>query len=217
MQSYQFHQLFDQQMCLLPEKCIFWPAQQMLIVADVHLGKVMHFRKAGIPIPTAIIKKDLVILQKLMIKFSPKRVLFLGDLFHSHMNTEWHLFEGMLEQFSECSFELALGNHDDYTKGFMRERLKVYERPLVIPPFCFTHIPLEKHEIPSGTYNLSGHLHPGVRLKGRGKQVLQLPCFFFGVEQGVLPAFGGFTGFVPIKVGPSDQVFPIIEGKVVQV
>ncbi|MGB0522932.1 MAG: ligase-associated DNA damage response endonuclease PdeM [Flammeovirgaceae bacterium] len=217
MNLHQFHELFKQQICLLPEKCLFWPAKGMLIIADVHLGKVMHFRKAGIPVPTALIKRDLTALKKVILDWNPSRVIFLGDLFHSHLNAEWHLFEAFLEQFPTCSFELVLGNHDAYSADFMQAKLSVYQEHLVIDPFVFTHIPLELHEIPEGAYNLSGHVHPSVKLVGQGRQQLQLPCFYFGEKQGILPAFGAFTGFVPIQVGKGDTVFPIAEGRVMQV
>lgn len=217
MISSHLHQLFKQQICLLPEKCIFWPANSMLIIADVHLGKVMHFRKAGIPVPTALIKRDLAVLNRLISSYLPQRVVFLGDLFHSSLNSEWHLFEALTEKFPNTNFELVLGNHDAYTADFMSEKLMIYQEKLIIEPFLFTHIPLAVHEIPEGLYNLSGHLHPAVTLTGKGRQRLQFPCFFFGTQQGVLPAFGGFTGYVSMKVTAQDQVFPIVEGKVMDI
>jgi len=193
---------------------MFWPTHQMLIIADVHLGKVMHFRKAGIPVPSKIIQKDLLILQQLMRQWKPSRVLFLGDLFHSSLNSEWHFFEELMGRFPHSTFELVLGNHDLYTANFMKDQLMLYEESLMLEPFLFTHIPLEKSEIPAGHYNLCGHLHPAVKLIGSGRQQLQFPCFFFGENQGVLPAFGSFTGFVSMDVRKSDRVFPIVEDAV---
>lgn len=217
MSTHHFHQLVKQQICLLAEKCLFWPDKEMLIIADVHLGKVMHFRKAGIPIPTKAIKKNLFTLQQLFTTWQPKRVIFLGDLFHSSLNSEWHYFESLMDQFPSCQFELVLGNHDAYTQSFMEERLITYPELLLIPPFSFTHIPLNLVDIPPNTYNLSGHLHPAMQFLGKGKQRLQFPCFFFGPKQGVLPAFGAFTGFINMKTTIHDEVFPIVEGKVLDV
>ena len=36
---------------LLPEKAVYWPAEQMLIVADIHFGKAASFRALGVPVP----------------------------------------------------------------------------------------------------------------------------------------------------------------------
>ena len=59
-------------------------------------------------------------------------------------------------------------------------------------------------------YFFSGHLHPGIRIRGMGKQILQFPCFYFGAEYAVLPAFGHFTGTVSIDPLPESNVFAIL-------
>ena len=39
-----------QDLVLLPQKAIYWKQEKTLIAADVHMGKVGHFRKAGIAV-----------------------------------------------------------------------------------------------------------------------------------------------------------------------
>ncbi|HNU41619.1 MAG TPA: phosphoesterase, partial [Cyclobacteriaceae bacterium] len=68
---------------------------------------------------------------------------------------------------------------------------------------------------PEGVYNLSGHIHPAVRLKGTGRQSVMLPCFYFGKQQGILPAFGSFTGMARIVPKKEDRIFVIAENKVI--
>ena len=41
----------DQSFELHPTGAIFWPKEELLIISDVHLGKITHFRKYGMPIP----------------------------------------------------------------------------------------------------------------------------------------------------------------------
>jgi uncharacterized protein len=65
-----------------------------------------------------------------------------------------------------------------------------------------------------GHYNLAGHIHPGVSLRGKGRQSLTLPCFYFGRHQALLPAFGVFTGLARIKPVKEDKVFVIVEDKI---
>ena len=36
---------------LHPSGAIYWEEKKMLLIADVHLGKVAHFRKHGAPVP----------------------------------------------------------------------------------------------------------------------------------------------------------------------
>jgi uncharacterized protein len=59
-------------------------------------------------------------------------------------------------------------------------------------------------------YAFSGHIHPGIRIRGMGKQSLQLPCFYFGAGYAVLPAFSLFTGTVAVDPSPVSTVFAIL-------
>jgi DNA ligase-associated metallophosphoesterase len=190
---------------LLPEKAVYWEAQKMLVVADLHLGKAGHFRKAGIPIPAAVHWHDLKVLSTLLSRYQPEKVLLLGDLFHSALNNEWWDFENLLESFSKLQFILVKGNHDILPDAAYRlPNLEIHADVLHLPPFVFSHIPPEKH-IPQKGYSISGHLHPGVRIIGE-----KLPCFYFSPRGAVLPAFGRFTGFISMKIQKKDRVFAIL-------
>ena len=50
-----------------------------------------------------------------------------------------------------------------------------------------------------------------------GRQRERLPCFWFGREIAVLPAFGEFTGLADIEVTPGDQVWVVADGEVIAV
>jgi DNA ligase-associated metallophosphoesterase len=197
---------------LLPDKAIYWPAQKALLVADVHLGKAGHFRKAGIPVSGRVHFSDLQKLSELVQAYQPEQLIILGDLFHSTLNNEWTHFSQWMDEHPDCKIVLIKGNHDILPPSvYTSERIYYYEHYMVMEPFVFSHIPMETR--PSH-YNLSGHLHPAVRLSGRGSQHLILPCFYFGSQQGLLPAFGAFTGAVPLKIYPGDAVFAILNDKV---
>ena len=58
--------LLNQDLLLLPQKAIYWQQEKALIAADVHLGKVGHFRKAGIAVPRDMEQNDLAILSDLI-------------------------------------------------------------------------------------------------------------------------------------------------------
>src|SRR5690606_42158970 len=53
------------------------------------LGKVGHFRKAGIGIPKEMEQQDLALISDLIHEYKPLKIIFLGDLFHSDMNNDW--------------------------------------------------------------------------------------------------------------------------------
>ena len=208
MLEYQF---LDQTLLLLPEKAIYWKDKSMLILADVHLGKAGHFRKSGIPISDLVHSKDIYTIEKLINEFQPKEVVFLGDLFHSDHNQGWEIFRRWIRSKAPLQFKLVLGNHDvlDAT-AYRIKNLEVIE-VLDSKPFSLTHIPEE-----TSYYNLAGHIHPAVKLRGKGRQSLRLPCFYFGLHNGILPAFGNFTGTARISITKEDELFVIADHKVVK-
>jgi hypothetical protein len=53
-------------------------------------------------------------------------------------------------------------------------------------------------------------------LQGLGKQSLRLPCFYFAKDHCILPAFSKFTGTALIDPAKNDNVFAIVENKLVQ-
>ena len=71
-------------------------------------------------------------------------------------------------------------------------------------------------EVPhSKYYNLAGHVHPGVRLRGGPAQSVRLPCFYFNGHQGILPAFGNFTGNYKLKPKSGDKIIAIADQQLV--
>jgi DNA ligase-associated metallophosphoesterase len=200
-------------MQLLSEKAIYLPDHDTLVVSDLHFGKIEHFRKNGIGLPANAARKDIDKLRKLLVAIDAKDVVFLGDLFHSDYNNAWPAFKDMLEQFPKKTFHLVLGNHDILDESLYRGMELTYQ--MEINNLILTHEPQDV--IIGGKYNLCGHIHPGVRLKGKGKQTLRLPCFYFGKHTGILPSFGTFTGTHVIKPMEGDQIFVAQDDIVMQV
>ncbi|RAW01443.1 ligase-associated DNA damage response endonuclease PdeM [Pseudochryseolinea flava] len=199
---------------LWPEKAIHWKRMNALLIADLHIGKINHFRKSGIPVPRKANDHNIEVLVDLIQKIKPLRVICLGDLFHSHYNSEWEVFGEITNHFKAVDFELVLGNHDIMSeRQYERKGFRVFDE-LLLDKFIFTHHPLET--VAHDHYNLAGHIHPGVTLRGKGRQSMTLPCFYFGSQQGLLPAFGAFTGLATIQPKKDDQVFVIAENAVMQ-
>ena len=208
----------QQHLVLLCQKAIYWEEEKALICADVHLGKGGHFRKAGIAIPRDLAQDDLAVLSDLIREYKPKQLIFLGDLFHSDMNTDWDWFALWREQFPKLKVVLIKGNHDViHDKHYLRLNIELYKELLMVP-FLMLHHPLgaEKADQAEG-YVLCGHIHPGVTLRGKGRQSVTLPCFYFSDKQAILPSFGKFTGRMSLKHQPSDQVFGVLPDKVIRI
>jgi len=200
---------------LLPERAAWLPGQETLLIADVHLGKSATFRAAGMAVPEGI-GEDLARLDALLDESGATRLVVLGDLFHAPEGqsvtvrrslAEWRHARGGLEVI------VTRGNHDrecaDVLAGLGIELVTSYS----LGDFECIHDPADAG---GGCYSLGGHLHPAVRLSDQTRS-FRLPCFWFGEDIGVLPAFGGFTGTHVIERAPGDRVYAVAEDRVVEV
>ncbi|MBL0091873.1 MAG: ligase-associated DNA damage response endonuclease PdeM [Piscinibacter sp.] len=199
---------------LLPQKAAFLPDTHTLLIADAHIGKATSFRALGVPVPRGTTSETLSLIGELVARHDARRVVFLGDFLHSARShvaatldavSRWRALHPTLE------LVLVRGNHDDRagdppaSLGFT-----VVDEPLMDGGLAMCHHP----EAVAGAYVLAGHLHPCVSVHGRARERLRLPCFHFGAQVGVLPAFGSFTGMHPARVAPGDRVFAVADDAV---
>jgi DNA ligase-associated metallophosphoesterase len=211
-------QFLDQDLLLLPQKAIYWQQEKALIAADVHFGKVGHFRKAGIAIPRNMEQDDLAMLSDLIYEHRPEKLIFLGDLFHSDMNNDWDWFVLWRSQFPKLQIILIKGNHDIISDKHYTDLGIILHQKLTVGPFLMLHHPLpDPEKKDEDGYVLCGHIHPGINLVGRGRQSVTLPCFAFGKNQAILPSFGKFTGRVAILSRKADRVFGVLKDKVIPI
>jgi len=191
---------------------VFWKQQNILMISDVHLGKVAHFRKHGFAIPTEAVFENFHRLNQVVHFFNPKTIVFLGDLFHSKINKEWDLFAEWTTT-TTATIILVEGNHDIIAKHkFIDLGIQIF-REMAIDDFLLTHHPDGREAV----FNFCGHIHPGIYLRGIGRQSLRLPCFFQRPNQMILPAFGEFTGKYYLTPTPEDRVYLVTKDEVISV
>lgn len=201
---------------LLPQKAIYIEKHQVLLIADPHFGKAAHFRKAGVPISEHLHDDDLQKISLLICQFDPRDIYFLGDLFHSDLNESWWILEEFIDLFPAVNFHLVKGNHDILPKAcYTSGKWIIHEEPLEIENFLLSHEPIPN--VPEGKINLCGHIHPGISLRGKGRQKVTLPCFFYSQRRIILPAFGRFTGLDVLACTKSDQAFVIADEAVISI
>lgn len=200
--------LFSEAVYLTTSGAVFRPRNSTLYTADLHLSKDAHFRKEGIPIPLETTLHDLQILETHLTIFSAERCVFLGDFFHSSANE--HIWEIISwgQQHRDVTFELISGNHDipdsDWLQKFGFSRVSPLSEDLGWTLSHFPDVLLRSNKI-----GLAGHIHPAVRLKGKARQSLRLPCFWKKGNAFILPAFGSFKGSHLIKPEHGNQVFAL--------
>ncbi|MEO8278917.1 MAG: ligase-associated DNA damage response endonuclease PdeM [Ideonella sp.] len=204
-----------EQLSLLPERAVWWPAARTLFIADLHLGKAATYRSLGQPVPGGSTQENLARIDRLIEALAPLQIVFLGDFLHAAQArtpsllavvADWSA--GWSARWSanwsaQCSADdssagrglictLVRGNHDKRagdppaSLGF-----ELVDEPHLLGPYAACHHP-QHHDTHAV---LAGHLHPAIKLHGRGRDSLRMPCF---VREGdallILPAFGEFTG-----------------------
>jgi DNA ligase-associated metallophosphoesterase len=190
-------------------RALYWPRGRTLFVADVHLGKGASFRAGGIPVPRGATAADLARLATLVARTRAGTLCVLGDFLHAAAGRVPALdtaFRAWRDAHPALSVRIVRGNHDaragDPPPAWA---VDVVDEPHAMPPFLACHVP----QAPPTGYALCGHVHPGVRLSGRGRESVRLPCFVLGRRQALLPAFGRLTGLAIVTPTPDDAVVAI--------
>lgn len=204
--------LAGERLLLLPQRAVFLPDHRTLLIADAHLGKAVSFRRLGVPVPEATTAGTLARLDAALAACGAERLVCLGDLLHSSRARAAETLAAVQrwrDRHAQLEWRLVRGNHDrhagDPPSGW---GVTCVDEPLRLGGLALKHHP----DAEPGAYVLAGHVHPCVVLGGRAHDRLRLPCFHFGPEVGLLPAFGEFTGMHVMARAPGDRVF-VLQGE----
>lgn len=178
---------------LLPDAsgALYWPDEDVLFVADLHLEKASHFAARGYLLPPYDTLETLRDLARVIETYQPGRVVALGDSWHDMRGPERMAEEdrALLETLcADRDFLWISGNHDPRPAGFGPH---VAETTLC--GLTLTHEATDAATTPT----LCGHYHPKVRVRLR-RSSRSLPCFALYEHVCVLPSFGAFTGGLEI-------------------
>lgn len=212
------HIIHEQHFWLSAQRSIYWEEQKTMIVSDTHFGKTGHFRKSGIAVPQQVYKDDLQRFFSLATDLKPERILVVGDFFHSTDNEEHNLFLRWKNDFNSLQITLIKGNHDILGNTWYENAgIQLIEDFYEIGQFRFQHDPSENDFlVKENTFVFSGHVHPGIQMRGIGKQSLRFPCFYFTQNQCILPAFSKFSGLAIVKPKKQDQVYAIANDNIIK-
>ncbi len=201
--------LEGEELWLLADKAVYWPARQCLLIADAHFGKASAYRSLGQPVPQGTTTENLQRLDRLLSALPCAQVIFLGDFLHgpgSHASGTLGALRSWRALNPDLPMTLIRGNHDKRAGDPPEDlRIDVVTEPLLIGPFALQHEP-DAH--PSH-HVLAGHVHPVYRLRGKGRQSLRLPCFVVGARVSLLPAFGAFTGGHRVEQDNDRRIYVI--------
>ena len=186
----------------------------MLLIADPHFGKAASFRSQGIAIPRGTTRYDLDRLADLIRLHRPRQLLILGDLIHTARSKSRDVLlelQQWRQKFSDLSIRLIQGNHD---RGAGNPPLELnidrIQNEYCVGPIIFSHQPCRR----SKGYTIAGHVHPAVRLRGKGRRHERFACFYFSADYAIFPAFGSFTGHHLIRPSAGDRVYIVAEEQI---
>lgn len=196
---------------LLPQRAAYLPDHATLLVADAHFGKAQSFRRLGVPVPGGTTAETLQRLGAAVAATGAARIVFLGDLLHSVHGRAAAVVDAVArwrDAHGRLDLTLVRGNHDAHAGDPPPAwGVRCVDAPLPLPDstLALSHHP---HPVP-GRYVLAGHVHPAAVVSGRAHDSLRLPCFHFGADVGLLPAFGAFTGSHVVPRAPGDRVWVV--------
>lgn len=187
-----------QELLLGASRALYWPAEQALLIADLHLEKASFFARHGQMLPPYDSRETLERVAQLIRETGARRVFCLGDNFHDDAGVERlepHA-AGMLDALTRATdWVWITGNHDANLSGVCGGT--------PVEELAVSGLILRHRAIPgeSGA-EVSGHFHPRLRLTVKGRSIVR-PCAVLAspapgaaqsTEKLVLPAFGALTG-----------------------
>lgn len=203
-------ELAGEQVLLLAQKALYWPAARTLMVADIHFGKAVSFRALGVPVPGGTTSENLAALDALLRDFDIARIVFLGDFLHAKAARAQATLQAMLawrRRHAQLELVLVRGNHDVHAGDpSALLAMTLVDEPFRCGPFALCHHP----ELANDGYVIAGHVHPVYHLRS-GRDSLRLPCFVVGAQRAILPAFGAFTGGHPLIPQGTDRLYLVAD------
>lgn len=173
----------------LPQAALFWPARKALLVADLHFEKASWFARFGQMLPPYDSEATLADLEALVAATDARELWCLGDSFHDSAGSE-RLSASARAKLSALTERLdwtwITGNHDSALDAACGGRIA---EEAEVDGLTLRH----EADADDPRPELSGHFHPKLRIRVRGKGVSRR-CFVATTRKLILPAFGALTG-----------------------
>jgi DNA ligase-associated metallophosphoesterase len=168
---------------------LFWPREEALLVADLHLEKASWFARLGQFLPPYDSHATLSALAAAVDRTGAKRLFCLGDSFHDAFGCERlpDQARALLTHLTgKLDWTWIVGNHDP---GFADHCGGTLEQEVELAGVVLRHEVVRNDPRPE----ISGHFHPKLRVNLKGRRVSRR-CFVVSPGKMILPAFGSLTG-----------------------
>jgi DNA ligase-associated metallophosphoesterase len=186
----------------LASGALYWPSEDALIVADLHLEKASAFARHGQMLPPYDTRATLTRLAQVLDQTEATTVVALGDSFHDNGGPQRMSAEDLeiLRVLQDGRDWLWLtGNHDAVIDAGAGGTVR---NAITVEGITLRHEPATARV----THEIAGHLHPAAKLSRHG-HCIRRPCFVGNGLRLVLPAFGAFTGGLNILDDAFEPLF----------
>ncbi|KQT35034.1 phosphoesterase [Sphingomonas sp. Leaf412] len=173
----------------LPQGALYWPARRALLVADLHLEKASWFAKGGQMLPPYDSIATLADLTALVTATAAQEVWCLGDSFHDVDGCDRlpaRARDLLLALTGATRWTWITGNHD---RAYVDRCGGAVVEEACVDGIVLRHEADRREDAPE----MSGHFHPKLRVRVRGKLVSRR-CFVATGRKLIFPAFGSLTG-----------------------
>ena len=196
-----FH-LHTHMLHLDPAGALYWPAERLAVVADLHLEKSTAAARQGHLVPPYDSRLTLEKLALLIRRLRPLTVVALGDSFHDNGGparltaADAARLRGIT---AATNFIWVQGNHDPQPPDNIGGQ--------ALPEFALGGLTFRHQASKGAALEISGHFHPKARVPTRAGEVTR-PCFVAGTDKIMLPAFGAYTGGLNVRAPAIAAHFP---------
>ena len=196
------------------EGALYWPAQEALLVADLHLEKASWFARLGQFLPPYDSHATLTSLVREVERTGARRLYCLGDSFHDRFGCD-RLPDRARALLTSLTARLdwvwIVGNHD---AGFIDHCGGRIAEEVAVDGIVLRHEAIRDDPTPE----ISGHYHPKLRVNLKGRHVSRR-CYVASATKLILPAYGALTGGLDAhhpeilnKVGPgASALVPVTD------
>jgi len=181
-------------------RAIYFREQNLLAVADLHLGYAWTHRAQGQLLPVAPKDNALDRLRALLAAYRPKRLVLLGDIVHCALPIP-ALLEELRALLSvagdECELILLAGNHDRKLQQLLNElnAKDILRGELAAGENLFLHGDCAPRQ--AATRCVIGHEHPAISLGDGVATSRKFPCFLIAENVITLPSFSSWSAHTP--------------------
>lgn len=198
-------------MTLLPLKAIYFGKHKTLLVSDIHLGKVGHFKNSPVALADGLAETDLVLLDRIINTLDVAEIFILGDLLPQKENYDIRLFKIWRDLHQNIDVNLIKESIDVMSvEMYTNFEIRIHKKYFLWNRFLFTHKPMDESVQLNGCdYIFSGYINPGINLAAKDKPPKNLACYYFNEKQCILPAFGESYRKSLIMPGTNDRTYVI--------